>query len=197
MHKPNIKNIGGIEWAECPSFPGYWITSSGRVMAPSGKILRTRVNNLGYVKAAGICFVNDRRRYKKSQSVHRLVMDAWTGPCPSGQEVDHIDHDKQNNRLDNLRYITHRENIIHAHEAGRFPEQRPWMIGRVLSQETKDKMSQAKLGAKHWRSVKPNAEEIISRHSAGETTQAIADSMGLKRTVVGDILRGTHWSVRK
>jgi hypothetical protein len=42
--------------------------------------------------------------------VHRLVLEAFVGPCPEGMECRHLDGDPANNRLENLRWGTHREN---------------------------------------------------------------------------------------
>ena len=42
---------------------------------------------------------------------HRLVMFAFVGPCPPGQEVRHLDGDKLNPSLDNLVYGTRSENM--------------------------------------------------------------------------------------
>ena len=41
---------------------------------------------------------------------HVLIMEVFKGK--SGLEVDHIDGDKLNNSLDNLEYVTHKENMI-------------------------------------------------------------------------------------
>lgn len=48
----------------------------------------------------------------KLQQVHRLVCEAFHGPPPNKEYVvDHIDMDPSNNRADNLRWVTHSENI--------------------------------------------------------------------------------------
>lgn len=49
---------------------------------------------------------------KEKHSVHRLVLEAFVGPCPEGMECRHYpDPDTSNNRLDNLMWISHVANI--------------------------------------------------------------------------------------
>lgn len=43
--------------------------------------------------------------------VHQLVAAAFLGPRPEGLEVCHNNGDQYDNRVENLRYDTHRENI--------------------------------------------------------------------------------------
>ena len=42
--------------------------------------------------------------------VHRLVYETFVGEIPNGYEIDHINTIRDNNRLDNLRVVTHTEN---------------------------------------------------------------------------------------
>jgi len=54
---------------------------------------------------------NDNK-IKKTYLVHKLEMIAFHGS--STLEIDHIDRDKQNNHISNLRYVTRSENINNA-----------------------------------------------------------------------------------
>lgn len=48
----------------------------------------------------------ERRDFMVRRLVHRLVLEAFVGPCPAGMEGCHNDGDVNNNRLSNLRWDT-------------------------------------------------------------------------------------------
>lgn len=45
--------------------------------------------------------------------VHRLVLESFVGPCPTGHEGAHLNGDRVDNRLVNLQWCTHEENERH------------------------------------------------------------------------------------
>ncbi len=76
-----------------------------------GQILKPAPNNSGHMTVV-------LKHGTPSHQVHRLVMAAFIGPCPSGLEVLHTDGDPQNNNLLNLRYGTRTENILDVYRIG-------------------------------------------------------------------------------
>lgn len=48
--------------------------------------------------------------------VHHAVLEAWVGPRPEGMECDHINGDSLDNRLENLEWVTHQENMRRRRE---------------------------------------------------------------------------------
>lgn len=69
--------------------------------------------------------VNKKRGYvycrtsKRNYLVHRLVAEAFI-PNPLGLKyVDHLDCDKTNNRVENLEWVTQKENVRRAVQRGR------------------------------------------------------------------------------
>lgn len=57
---------------------------------------------------------------KINLSVHRAVLAAFVGPCPDGMEGCHTDGDATNNRVENLRWDTHRANNLDRKLHGRY-----------------------------------------------------------------------------
>lgn len=47
----------------------------------------------------------------KHITLHRLIWETFKGEIPNGYEIDHINRNRQDNRLENLRCVTHKENM--------------------------------------------------------------------------------------
>lgn len=105
----------GVRYAEPPGYPGYAVGEDGRVASrwhPRKRVLqdcwhylRPGVNGKGYLQVA--LYAEGKRRYV---SVHKLVLEAFVGPCPRGLEVCHADDVRCHNHLDNLSYGTRSTN---------------------------------------------------------------------------------------
>ena len=105
------------------------------------------------------------RGTKKLFFVHRLVSTAFLGPIPKGYEVNHLDGNPENNRIDNLEYVTRSQNRKHATR----------VLGKgVLNGEVISKI-----------------KEYLTE---GRTQENIANLLGVGQTVVSKISRGVHWS---
>lgn len=89
----------------------YYVSSDGRVASmKSKKWLRCyRINGYESIK---INFDGKR----KNVYVHRMVAECFLGE--STLEVNHIDGNKENNNVENLEYVTHKENMEHANKNG-------------------------------------------------------------------------------
>jgi hypothetical protein len=94
-------------WKKIKGYEKYEVSNHGRVRR-GNLIIRPYNNGLGYiavkVRGGGI-----RKRFY----MHRLVLQTF---CPTTKkvEVNHIDHNKNNNHLENLEWVTHRDNLRKA-----------------------------------------------------------------------------------
>jgi hypothetical protein len=95
-----------------PGFAHYSATEDGDIINSKGKTLKPYLNKWGY-QLVTLC----TRGKKHRKSVHRLIMLAFCGP--SKLPVDHIDYDKTNNRIGNLRYLSYSENNKRCFTDGR------------------------------------------------------------------------------
>lgn len=99
------------KWRTCPNFPDYKVSTHARVWAvKKAKMLSPGIGTTGYPSVS-----LPRAGTFPSIPVHQLVADAFLGPCPEGMHVAHIDHDRANARLSNLRHVSARApGIDHA-----------------------------------------------------------------------------------
>ena len=107
-------------WKSIDGFSNYQVSSTGRVrrlertfinkrgrkMYLKEIILKPELTHNGYQRVG--LYLNGKLYHKRVAS---LVAEAFHGKKPLGKEIDHRDGNKHNNTPENLRYVTHRENI--------------------------------------------------------------------------------------
>lgn len=105
------------EYRQIPGRSQYGINTSGVIMNLSnGKILKQFLTPLGYIR------VPLRPYGITSTLVHRMVAITWLPNPYNLRDVNHINHVKTDNRLENLEWCTRSENIQHSYNAGRRPQ---------------------------------------------------------------------------
>ena len=96
---------------DIPGFEGlYAVTSCGRVWShKTQKFLKPFNNGHGY-QLVWLCKNSQEKQFR----IHRLVAETYI-PNPEGKtDVDHIDENKANNCVNNLRWATRSENVKHS-----------------------------------------------------------------------------------
>lgn len=198
------------EWRAVVGFEGlYEVSNMGRVrsLKRSGQILKDSRQSHHYYT------VNlTKGDYRTPYSVHRLVAIAFIPNPDNKPNVDHIDTDMRNNRVDNLRWVTQHENAMNPLTRKHNSESKrghPCYL-KSHTEETKEKLRQAKRGEKCSDEVKKKLSDIHKTSDACQRTsrenikKAHQANVGKKRPqeVREKIsrnnnrrLKGMHWKV--
>ena len=99
-------------WKDVVGYEGYYqVSNLGRVKSlnyrgsKKEKILATNLERTGYVRTH-LC----KEGQHKTIRIHRLVAEAFL-PNPDNKGcIDHINTNRADNRVENLRWVTHEEN---------------------------------------------------------------------------------------
>lgn len=164
------------KWKQVVGFEGlYEISNLGRVKSlprfkTSGGIMSPIIDGIGYL---GVNLCKNNRRYRRK--IHRMILEAFIGPCPCGMEGCHNDDNKTHNNLFNLRWDTHRNNIQDAQ-----------INGRGFSR-----------GSHHGRAklTETQIRKIKQLFQSGQYMQKeIADLFGISRSNISCIIRNKTWT---
>ena len=97
-------------WKWNPTF-GIYVSTKGRFRNQDKKDIPIQIGDNGY------CMVYCGGTVHRHLSAHRVVMLTWR-PTDNAENltVDHLDHNKRNNALSNLEWVTEEENLRRAKE---------------------------------------------------------------------------------
>lgn len=82
-----------------------YVSDEGKIWSKDGYEYKPQLNG-GYLDIR----VRYGNKVRKKYLVHILVWKTFNGEIPNGLQVDHIDRDRLNNNLSNLRLLTPSEN---------------------------------------------------------------------------------------
>lgn len=162
-----------MRWRAIPGCEEHEISEEGR--------LRRLVD--GYRSRAGILLRGSQQGgytvYRFSERgrkwrvfAHRLVLLAFVGPPPLGHEARHVNGDRSDNRVANLCWGTHAENMADTLTHG--------------THNRGERHGNAKLSD-------PQAREIRALVSGGMSRRRVAQMFGVQRTTVSRIVSGRRW----
>jgi hypothetical protein len=147
--------LNGITYKQSKTYPDIYVSACGKIL---------NVKPIGRVdKRDGYVVVREKR-------LHQLVVECWGNPKPKGTDwcIDHIDEDKTNNKVENLRWLPRSENTRRSH------------IGRTNPKKAVVQME------------KEIKEEIINLSNQGLSQRQIAAIMGKNQRSIWNVLNGVY-----
>lgn len=156
-------------WRVIPEAIGYEVSDQGRVRTTAGRVLKPHSGKSGYFYI-GLTSNSKRRIFR---TIHRLVLVAFRGSPGESLQACHNNGIRTDNRLENLRWATAKEN--HADKKKHGTELRhEARTNSVLTNEA--------------------AKQIVARLNKGELQEDLAKEFGTSQSNVSRIARGLLWS---
>lgn len=162
-----------VEYREVSGFPGYRVGSDGSVWSQWAKItlgwrygtkpilgktwkrLRPGSHRTGHLMVM-LC------PGRHTKFVHRLVLEAFIGPCPEGMEACHNDGNCKNNCATNLRWDTSKANAADKIRHGVIPRGEAHKRARLTDEGVRIIRAEIRAGMSH--------REIAKKLGVGKST---------------------------
>lgn len=160
------------EWRDVVGFDGpYKVSNTGKVARyVDGQLKELSPKSIrGY---PAVCL--KRSGVKKYPYVHTLVLEAFVGPRPTGFVCCHYDGVKTNNRIENLRWGTYKQN---AEDAARLGSYNP----PLGSENKRSKLTETDIPV------------IRRRIQDGETNVDIAKDFRVDPSIISEIRSNKLW----
>jgi hypothetical protein len=162
----------------------------------TSKLLVCRLDKDGYYT---IGLINDNgRKWKK---VHNLVLEAFIGPRPEGYLADHIDRDRTNNNVNNLRWVTLLESNINRDMTNctgdnSWTRRNPEKLLKGDKSPSRTHPESRPRGSNHW-FTKLNEEKVKEIKSLivlkFEPLESIAARFSTSQVVISSIKNNKTW----
>lgn len=153
---------------EHPEFPAYLVSADGRIYSQRSRRFLKPIRLGDYL---GVMITHASGQIVK-RYLHRLVLEAVVGPCPSGLQARHLNGNRHDNRAANLAWGTKRRNESDKVAHGTAPRG--------------DRNGAAKLT---WHQVR----EIRGLLRAGAVQRRVAEQFQVSPMTVSRIVRGESW----
>lgn len=108
-------------WKSVVGYEGrYEVSNYGRIRTlvnSKGKLANPAIRELeehnGYLRVMISKPLAGAKRIQQTKFVHCLVLEAFVGPRPKGKQCAHLNGDRKDNRLENLKWVSKTENERH------------------------------------------------------------------------------------
>jgi len=107
-------------WKDVVGFEGWYrVSNMGRIARiKPGMGVKSFSGTIGNILSTSKRTYTAKEFYKNNKVtvilLHRVVLEAFVGPCPDGHCGNHKDGDPTHNELENLEWVTYSENTLHA-----------------------------------------------------------------------------------
>lgn len=156
-------------WKDIEGYEGiYQVSNLGNVKS-NNKILKGREKENNYLQ---VSLYKDGN--KNTQYIHRLVAEAFIENPENKEFVNHKNFNKKDNSVNNLEWVTRKENFEHFHKSEKY----------LQSQEHKNKT----LTHKTLQKVKEYKNIIITMHKNNKSIKEIAKELKISKEFISDVL---------
>lgn len=171
----------GVEYRPIPSRPGYYAGADGSIWSFCRGVPFKRKGSPNPKSGRLYIFFGSGRQPAMSQ-VHRLVLEAFVGPCPAGMVGCHNNGDHTDNRLENLRWDTPSANNLDR-------------IAHTLADPRRN-TGGIVAGEKHHRAklTEDVVRKIVGMAAINPKRAEIARALNIAPRQVCDILNGDTWN---